>query len=301
MSITLPAALDNWLDEQAAATDIEREQLLLELLTAYRKATELDGESRAELLRIDEDELADAVETQLEDELSATLDEKLSTQLDEKLSAQLDERIDARVEAALDGPVTEQVTEAKNSVQRRLSNRIDSVESEFDEKITDVRERVIQVKKETDAKAPKDHSHPELTHLSQLEAEIDELQSSLDSLRSDFEETVPDADERIDEASGRIEQMEQRLKTVAWVVSDLREAHESSRGLETVERIKRAAAQADIERANCENCGDSVAISLLTDPKCPHCDVTVSNVEPAGGWFSKPKLLTAKQLESGEQ
>ena len=286
MSITLPAALDDWLDEQAAATDVEREQLLVELLTAYRKAAELDTESTADLVRLEEGELAAAVEAQLENE---------------QISAQLDERIDARIEAALDGPVTEQVSEAKNSVQRQLSNRIDTVETEFDKKIKDVRERVIQVKKETDARAPKDHTHPELQQFAQLETRIDELQSSLDSLRSDFEETVPDADERIDEASGRIEQMEQRLKTVAWVVSDLREAHESRGGLETVERIKRAAAQEDIERANCENCGDSVAISLLTDPKCPHCDVTVTNVEPAGGWFSKPKLLTAKQLESGEQ
>src|SRR6056297_199348 len=37
-----------------------------------------------------------------------------------------------------------------------------SVEREFDEKIQDVRERVVQVKREADEKAPADHDHPEV-------------------------------------------------------------------------------------------------------------------------------------------
>jgi len=94
--------------------------------------------------------------------------------------------------------------------------------------------------------------------------------------------------------------MEDRLQTVAWVVSDLREAHESGNGLQAVERIKRAAAKADVERAKCENCGNGVTLSLLTDPECPHCSATVTNVEADPGWFRKPKLRVASQLESGE-
>ncbi|PSP59271.1 CopG family transcriptional regulator, partial [Halobacteriales archaeon QH_7_66_37] len=39
---------------------------------------------------------------------------------------------------------------------------------------------------------------------------------------------------------------------------------------------------------------------LLTDPACPHCDATVTNVEADPGWFRKPKLRVASQLESGE-
>jgi len=112
---------------------------------------------------------------------------------------------------------------------------------------------------------------------------------------------VPAHEESIADAEQRLAELQDRLKTVAWVVSDLREAQESSGGLQAVERIKRAAAKNNIERANCENCGDGVTLSLLTDPECPHCSATVTNVEASSGWFGKPKLLTAAQLESGEQ
>lgn len=281
MSITVPAELEDWLDEQAAAADVDSEQFLVQLLAAYRETAQLDEELAT---GVDGEELAAAVESEL----------------DEKLATALDERFDERIESALDEMLTSRLSEANSSVQRQLTDRIEAVESEFDEKITDVRERVIQVKKEADAKAPKDHTHEELAELRTLTDRLDELESELEELRGEFDEFVPDTSETIEDVSSRIERMEERLQTVAWVVSDLREAQESTGGLETVERIKRAAAKADIQRANCENCGESVLVSLLTDPKCPHCDATVSNVEPAGGWFSKPKLLTASQLESGE-
>lgn len=249
MSITVPAELEDWLDEQAAAAGVESEQFLVRLLTAYRETAGLEDEPA---VAVSEDEVATAVEAELE------------------------------------GPLAS------------LDDRIDAVESEFDGKIDDVRERVIQVKREADAKAPKDHTHEQLAEIESVGGRLDELETELDSLRSAFDETVPDHDEGIAEAESRLDKMEERLKTVAWVVSDLREAQESTGGLETVERIKRAAAKADIQRANCENCGESVLVSLLTEPTCPHCDATVSNVEPASGWFSKPTLSTASQLESGE-
>ena len=76
---------------------------------------------------------------------------------------------------------------------------------------------------------------------------------------------------------------------------------EADGGLDAVERVKRAAAKADVDRARCENCDNGVDIALLTDPHCPHCEATVADVEGASGFFSKPKLLVASQLESGEE
>jgi DNA repair exonuclease SbcCD ATPase subunit len=279
MSITVPAELEDWLDEQAAAAGVGSEQFLIQLLTAYRETADMDASAGA----VTEDELTSAVEAELESRLAA-----------------LDESIDERIEAQVDETVTERISEATTSVQRQLTDRIESVESEFDGKIDDVRDRVIQVKREADGKAPADHTHEQLSEVQAVADRLDEIEAELDSLRSEFETVVPDHDEGLESAESRLDRMEDRLQTIAWVVSDLREAQGSSGGLETVERIKRAAAKADIQRANCENCGESVLVSLLTDPKCPHCDATVSNVEPAGGWFGKPKLVTASQLESGE-
>ncbi|WP_336325995.1 hypothetical protein [Halovenus sp. HT40] len=280
VSITLPADLDEWLDQQASAAEIDREELLVQLLASYRMAADGDGHPGGDVL-MDHEEIADAVRSQL----------------DEQLSAQLD----SRIEQAVDQALTDQLSEATNSVQRQLSKRIDSVESEFDEKIDDVRERVIQIKKETDAKAPKDHTHDQLQSIPEIQRTLTELEAELDELQTEFAETVPEQEKTITDIGGRVEEMQDRLQTVAWVVSDLREAQESTGGLEAVERIKRAAAKADIERADCENCGEGVTLSLLTDPECPHCNATVTNVEPASGWFGSPTLLTAAQLESGDR
>lgn len=273
VSVDLPAELVDWLDEEASAAEVDRGTMVAQLLASYQTVTQLNGEVEDDKAVLDTSSVAEAVE----------------------------ENLTANVERQVETLITEQVTEATNGVQRQLGSRIDSVEAEFDEKIQDVRQRVIQIKKETDSKAPKDHTHPELEKLSKLQGEVESLQTELSELKTEYEESVPEQKERTEEHAERLEEIQDRLQTVAWVVSDLREAQQSSSGLEAVERIKRAAARADIERANCENCGEGVTLSLLTDPHCPHCDATVTNVEPPSGWFGKPQLTVASQLESGEE
>ncbi|MEF8820917.1 MAG: hypothetical protein V5A52_01450 [Halovenus sp.] len=292
VSIRLPSELDEWLDEQP---DLDHEKLVVQLLASYRTASELDDDAGLEFL-LGEGVVSEAVETELSEQLPAAIDGQIAGPSAEELEEKIQVEVHNVVEEALAG----QVSEATNTVQRRLTNRIDSVEAEFDGKITDVRERVVQIKKETDKKAPADHTHEELSEIDELSAQLAEMEVELDDLRTEFDEHVPEHEDALEDVDSRLGQLQERMQTVAWVVSDLRDAYESKGGLETVERIKRAAAKANIERANCENCGDAVTISLLTDPTCPHCDATVSNVEPSSGWFGSPTLLTASQLESGE-
>jgi rubrerythrin len=314
VSVTLPAELDEWLDERAGALDVDREQLLHQLLASYRTASELDGDGESSSLRIEgltvegtvEDHLDDALDDRLAEQLTDAvddrLDERLEAEVQELVASAVADALEERVQEQVEAVLTDQVNEATTSVQRQLTNRIDTVESEFDEKIEDVRDRVIQVKKEADGKAAEDHHHDEqFRELEELSDTVAEMESELEGLREEFDATVPDNEQQLAAVDDRLGEVQDRLQTVAWVVSDLREAHESNGGLEAVERIKRAAAKADVERANCQNCGDGVTLSLLTDPECPHCNATVTNVEPAGGWFGKPKLVTASQLESGEQ
>ncbi len=193
-----------------------------------------------------------------------------------------------------------------------LTERVDAVESDYQEKLADVRNRVIQVKQETDEKAPTDHAHEEFDafadRLDELTAQIGtldnamaEVETQLDEVQTAQEEHREETEEFEAAANERLETVEERLQTVAWVVRDLRETVESGSGLTPVDRIKRAAAKADVERAKCEHCGEMVSVALLTDPECPHCEVAVGNVEPASGWFGKPVLRGAAQLESGEE
>ncbi|MFC6974060.1 hypothetical protein ACFQL1_04230 [Halomicroarcula sp. GCM10025709] len=96
--------------------------------------------------------------------------------------------------------------------------------------------------------------------------------------------------------------MEDKLERVAWVVTDLREEQGGQNThRRAVDRIKRAAAQEGITAASCESCGEQVDIALLTEPQCPHCETTVTDVRPDGGFLrKKARLVTASQLEAGD-
>lgn len=307
VTVSLPPELDDWLETHAEAREVDRDTLLVQLLSAYRTTAEFDetgGEGEVTFQVVESGTIDENLEAQLEEAIVNHLDDALEDRIEATVSSlladSLEDRISQEVEETLDEAVTAQISEATNAVQTQLGNRIDAVESEYKENLQDVRQRVIQVKKDTDKKAPADHTHEELREVAELGATVSDLEEDLATLRTEYDETVPDHEERLADIESRLEEVDQRLQTVAWVVSDLREAHESGGGLEAVDRIKRAAAKADIERANCENCGEGVQLSLLTEPECPHCSATVSNVEPSSGWFSKPKLLVASQLESGE-
>jgi rubrerythrin len=296
VSVELPAELVDWLDEEASGADVDRETMVTQLLASYRTMKELDGELEDDETLLDASSLVETVEGNLAENIDQQVEATLADEIDQQVDAAVAEAVEDRVDAVL----SDRVTEATNGVRRQLGTRIDAVEEEFQGKLDDVRQRVIQVKKETDKKAPADHTHPEFERLSVLQEEVDTLETEFEDLHADYEEAVPELQDRTEDHAERLEELQDRLQTVAWVVSDLREAQQSSSGLEAVERIKRAAARADIERAKCENCGDGVNLSLLTDPHCPHCDATVTNVEPSSGWFGNPKLTVASQLESGE-
>lgn len=276
VSVTLPPELHDWFEEHAGELAIDREMLLAQLVASYRKTTELE-ERAVGTAAVSEEAVAEIVRDEIDDRVQRTVQDRADT------------------------VATERANDATDALQRQLDSRIDSVEAEFQSKLQDVRDRVIQIKKEADGKAPSEHTHEEFNTLEEVSEQVTTLESEVDTLRAEFDGTATDHGETLQELEDELEAVHERLRTVAWVVSDLRDAHESGTGLEHVERIKRAAARENIEHADCENCGETVPLALLTDPECPHCNVTVSDVDPATGWFGSPTLRTATQLESGEQ
>ncbi|WP_159901873.1 hypothetical protein [Salinirussus salinus] len=288
VTVRLPSELDSWLDEQARELEVTRETVLVQMLASYRATAELDGDLDAAELEVgapSDEEVAEVVDSRV--------DQRLGEQLDTRVEAAVDQRVEEAVEASLSG--------ATEAVEGRLKSRVDSVEREFQEKIEDVRERVIQVKQEADAKAPADHDHEEFERLVALGKQVDDLEEEVGHLTERLDATIPEQETAVEEIEADLDTVQERLRTVAWAVRDLRDSVEAETGLDAVERVKRAAAKADVDRARCENCGNGVDIALLTDPHCPHCEATVTDVEEASGFFSKPKLLVASQLESGEE
>jgi len=284
VSLSLPPDVAAWLDRKAADLDVDQEDVVVQLLASYRAAEEFDDDDVSATLGTDvESEVRDIVAERLPDIAAAVAD-----------------RIDT-------GDTAE--------VEERLTTELDRVESEFTDKIQDVRERVVQVKQETDGKADADHTHPEFGELATLSTAVDDLEASLGAIESrvaNNAETVADVGERtddihaqiaeLDDATERLAELEERLQTVAWVVSDLREAEQArSSGTSPIDRLKATAAELDIDRAVCGNCSEAVDIALLHEPRCPHCDAAVSDVTLPTGIFGKPKLTVAQQLESGSE
>jgi len=286
VSVELSPGLDEWLDERARELGQPREELVRQLLAAYRTTAEMDdGDSLTSAFDVES-----AVQDELDAAVAAAVDDVLSEQVDSTVRDRLPDITDA-VESRVDG---------------RLDDRLEDVETEFQGKLADVRERVVQLKRELDGKAPADHDAFET--VAELDESVSSLNRELVEVRDEFEGDIADQTERVNELETRFDEIERRLddtedklKRVAWVVSDLRDdqgsrdAHQKA-----VDRIKRAAAQEGITSASCQNCGEKVEIALLTDPQCPHCDSTVSDVQPEGGIIrKKASLVTAAQLEAG--
>jgi len=285
VSVELPPGLDEWLDQRAGELGEPREEIIRQLLASYQSTTEFD-----------EGDLAFAidVEDQVEDAMQDELDAAVATAVDDVLA----ERVDSTVR--------DRLPDITDAVESRVEGRLDDVEEGFQGKLTDVRERVVQLKREVDTKAPAYHEAFETVET--LDESVSELNRELVEVRDEFESDmasqtgrINELETRFDDIERRLDDTEEKLKRVAWVVSDLREnqggrdAHQKA-----VDRIKRAAAQEGISSASCQNCGESVEIGLLTDPQCPHCNSTVSDVKPEGGIIrKKASLVTAAQLEAG--
>jgi len=281
VSARLPSAVDEWLDAKAAELGVDRETVVVQLLSSYRAASELGDEDVSPLFESDvEDQVRSVVADRLPDIASA-----------------VSERVDGGEVDASD----------IEEVESRLETDLDRVERDLGEKLRDVRERVVQVKKEADAKAEADHTHSAFGDLERLAEETSDLASRLDGIEARLDDEVGER-ERLDErvahleaAVDRLDDVEERLQTVAWVVSDLREdAEADASGRRAVEGLKQSAAEADVDRAVCDSCEKPVDIALLTEPRCPHCSAAVNDVELPGGLFGKPRLTVAKQLEGGE-
>jgi len=292
VSVELPPGLDEWLDDRAGELGEPREEIVRQLLASYRSTT--DG---------------------TENDLAAALDieSRVEDAMQDELDAAVASAVEKEVAERLDSTVRNRLPDITDAVESRVDGRLDGVEDEFQGKLTDVRERVVQLKRELDAKAPADHEAFEnVAKLDDSVAELDdnvaELNRELVEVRDEFEGDIADQSDRVEALEARFDEFEDRLddtaeklKRVAWVVSDLRDtqggrdAHQKA-----VDRIKRAAAQEGISAASCQSCGEKVEIALLTDPQCPHCSSTVSDVRPEGGIIrKKASLVTAAQLEAG--
>lgn len=242
LAVTLPPPLEEWLDERAATLDATREEVLVQLISAYRAAADLEDEA-ATLPN----------EGELEDRISAAVESRMQT---------------------LETGDEEEIEE--------LSTRVDTLEAELETDIEDVRDRVLQVRDAVKERAPKDHSHAKTR---QLADRVDGLASDLEDVGSEVSTTT----ETVDQLEGRLSDVESKLNRLARVVVALRKRDGSAvtEREEQLDHLRRQANQHDVDEAQCAACEESVRISLLNDPACPHCGTEARDIEPPNSMLGR--------------
>lgn len=172
---------------------------------------------------------------------------------------------------------------------------------EFVELLEDVRSRVIQIKRETDEKAPADHDHPELASAGALEGireDLETLAIDLGALEESTEAGFENFESILERLVADTDDVAERTALLARAVVDLRDRERALASRERrrarVEELKLAANRLGIRTANCEDCDASVDLALLTAPECPHCAKTFADVS------KKTSLFGSHTLETGE-
>ncbi|WP_338729557.1 hypothetical protein [Haladaptatus sp. DJG-WS-42] len=218
---------------------------------------------------------------------------------DENAASDLKTALDQR-----DAVNSDQLASVEATLTQRLESEVGDVDEKLESLIGDVRARVIQVKKEADAKAPSDHTHPELSTVETLEQSVASLQDEVDQLATEVDR---EASTRTDEHTAfrdRIAELESKLQTVARVTLDMRkvvrtdaERAERERLLTTLREI---AAEDGVRTAKCDACGAPIDVALLNDPTCPGCGHLFTDIEPGTWLIRSPRLVnTRPELEAG--
>ncbi len=229
------------------------------------------------------------------DDRTATTDQDRDEVLARALATYrlLSERDEALAEVEMP-PLDEQLAD--------LEQRIDELAADTDEQIQDVRDRVVQVMTTARAKADPEHDHPALaSDVERIDDDLADLSESLDGLQTEldsFEERVDGGFENyetiLSSLTDRADDVDGKLDTLAGAVVDLRKRAlelESANARRTaVEELQTDANVRRVSAGDCQSCGETVRLALLSEPRCPHCREQFDGIEPAGRFLGSATL-----------
>lgn len=178
-----------------------------------------------------------------------------------------------------------------------LTDRVAAVEDDLDHKIDDVRERVVQIKRESDAKAPREHGHPDLEDrvdeavraAADAESSVEDLDDRLDRGFENYEEILEYLTDVTDDLDGTVETL---AGTVVDLRTEIRRVTAAEHDRRAVDDLRTAANRHGERTASCADCDATVDLGLLARPNCPHCEATFVDFEPASGFFGSATLRT---------
>lgn len=223
-------------------------------------------------------------------------------------------------------PATAGELSAIRSALTDLRETTDRLEDSVDADVEDLRERFVRLYRDLEAKADADHEHPETadrmeavasdvataverldgveSRIGSVEDVLDRLDSTLDAVETDVDavdERVANAEERLSTAEGRLEELttadedrSEKLSRVARAVvgaqRELRVVRRDRADRERLDSILRRANRHGVTKADCEGCGNTVQLSLLSSPECPYCEARFDEIDPADRFYRRSTL-----------
>ena len=289
-AVDLPEPLREWVEARAAETGRSPPEVLARAAAAYRLLDEHD------------DLLPEPRDGELPGRVAA-------------LEADLDDVRDRVAHLGNEiGTVTGEggETNVSGADLERVESRLAELEATLDEQIEDVRERVIQVKRETDEKAAADHDHPELraeveaavddataatetaesalTEAETLASDLSEIQSTLDGGFENYESILRGLKDNTDEVRDRTDRLVTAVTQLRDRVVELETAAERRADAEA---LQQDATQKGVTDAVCNACESTVYLGLLGDARCPHCEAPFERVDADTGLFRPSRLIVA--------
>lgn len=204
--------------------------------------------------------------------------------------------VDGARPAIDEGTLNQQLTDLESSLQ----SRIDEVDAEFQTKLEDVRNRVIQVKRETDSKAPGDHRHESLQQrVETLGSKLETLEATLDETSDRFDQGFENYEDILEYLTETADEFDRKLDALANAVVDLRDQFESFNRYharqQILDQLTATANRLGIQQAACDSCDNSVDIGLLVEPRCPYCEEPFADVERGRRFIGTNNLITGTQ------
>jgi uncharacterized protein YoxC len=127
VTVSVPPPLEEWLDERTVSLGVDREELVVQVVSAYRAAAELDDDAGPVAGEVDDDRLEAAVSRQLRDQETdlAAVDDRLDAMEDE-IEEDL-ESLRNRVLQLRDAVRNRAKTDHTHEEFARLGDRLDAV------------------------------------------------------------------------------------------------------------------------------------------------------------------------------
>ncbi|WP_042663309.1 hypothetical protein, partial [Haloferax sp. ATB1] len=251
-----PSSFEAWLDQRMSETGKSRDQLCQELLASHwqlNEITELLGrDSPASDGRPGEAKRATRSPSRDDTEPNKPVsDDELAEVLE------LIEGLEAEVETE-----AQRRARLEQSVQT-LTTRLDEVDAELDE-VEAALDDVEDLPAELDA----------------VESTLRERHQTLDARFDDEFENLQTILEHLVETDDRVETKLKEIETQYG--AEIREIRAER---EQLRRVKQAAKEADTHEGDCEHCGETIDLALLTSPECPNCQRPLHGVEKETKWL----------------